>query len=272
MFQLFLFYSKIQTKPAQNQEFINMRSTPTLPHTRVRLVKKITKTRAFFSLVVLSTLALLVGCAPQKTGNVQISAQKKEDTRVLKQIEKLQEMAMESFRKDLLTTPDKENAYYFYQEILLLDPSNEIAKRGLEQIVERYLAWAINAAYEKQPAKARSYIARSSLVDKTHPSIGPTLKQVQIINGSVYEKLVFSPEPVLQDEETIGRLGSFIKNRSIRPRCRYLISGTNDQLVRKIYNLIQLAYAAKSDEAGRVRARNQISTPNRIERWCHPSF
>ena len=108
-------------------------------------MKKITKTCAFISLVALSNLAFLVGCAPQKTGNVQISAQKKEDTRVLKQIEKLQEMAIESFRKDLLTTPDKENAYYFYQEILLLDPSNESAKRGLEQIVERYLTWAVNA-------------------------------------------------------------------------------------------------------------------------------
>ena len=181
-------------------------------------------------------------------------------------------MATKSFRKDLLTTPDKKNAYYFYQQILLLDPDNEPAQVGLDQIVERYLAWAIDAAYEKQPAKARSYIARSSLVDKTHPSIGPTLKQVQIINESVYEKFAFNPGPVLQDEEAIVRLGSFIKNRSIRPRCRYLISATNDQLVRKIYNLIQLAYAAKSEDASRVRARNQISTPNRIERWCHPSF
>ena len=190
----------------------------------------------------------------------------------MERIEKLQEMAMKSFKKDLLTTPDKKSAYYFYQRILLLDPDNEPAKAGLDQIVERYLAWAVDAAYKKQPAKARSYIARSNLVDKTHPSIGPTLKQVQIINESVYEKLVFSPEPVLQDEETIVRLGSFIKNRSIRPRCRYLISAANDGLVRKIYSMVQQAHAAKSGDVRRVRARNQISTPNRLERWCHPSF
>ena len=181
-------------------------------------------------------------------------------------------MAIESFRKDLLTTPDKENAYYFYQEILLLDPSNEIAKRGLEQIVERYLAWAVDAAYKKKPAKARSYIARSNLVDKTHPSIEPTLRQVEIINDSVYEKFIFDHTPVLQGQKNVTRLGSFIKDEPMNQRCRYLISAANDGLVRKIYTMVQQAHAAKSGDVRRVRARNQISTPNRVERWCHPSF
>ena len=120
-------------------------------------MKKITKTDAFLPLITLYTL-IFVGCVPQKTNNVHISEQKKEDTQVLERIAKLQEMAAKSFKKDLLTTPDRKNAYYFYQQILLLDPDNEPAKVGLDQIVERYLAWAVDAAYKKQPAKARSYI------------------------------------------------------------------------------------------------------------------
>ena len=235
-------------------------------------MKKITKTDAFLPLVTLSTLALLVGCVPQKASNVHISEQKKEDTQVLKRIEKLQEMAAKSFKKDLLTTPDKKNAYYFYQQILLLDPDNEGAKVGLEQIVERYLAWAVDAAYKKQPAKARSYIARSKLVDTTHPSIEPTLRQVKIINNSAYQKFVFDQTPVLQDQKNVARLDSFIKDEPMNQQCRYLISAANDGLVRKIYNMVQQAHAAKSGDVRRVRARNQISTPNRIERWCHPSF
>jgi hypothetical protein len=234
-------------------------------------VKKITKTDAFLPLITLYTL-IFVGCVPQKTNNVHISEQKKEDTQVVERIEKLQEMAAVSFKKDLLTTPDKKNAYYFYQQILLLDPDNEPAKIGLDQIVERYLAWAVDAAYEKQPAKARSYIARSNLVDKTHPSIEPTLRQVKIINDSVYEKFIFDHTPALQSEKDIARLGSFMKDEPMNQRCRYLISAANDGLVRKIYAMVQQAHAAKGGDVRRVRARNQISTPNRLERWCHPSF
>ena len=175
-------------------------------------MKKITKTDAFLPLITLSTLALLFGCVSQKTSTVHISEQKKEDPQVLERIEKLQEMAIKSFKKDLLTTPDKKNAYYFYQQILLLDPDNEPAKVGLDQIVERYLAWAVDAAYKKQPAKARSYIARSNLVDKTHPSIEPTSRQVKIISDSVYKKFVFDQTPVLQGQKNLARLGSFIKD------------------------------------------------------------
>ena len=234
-------------------------------------MKKITKTDAFLPLITLYIL-IFVGCVPQKTNNVQISEQKREDMQVLEQIEKLQEMAAMSFKKDLLTTPDKKNAYYFYQQILLLDPDNEPAKIGLDQIVERYLAWAVDAAYEKQPAKARSYIARSNLVDKTHPSIEPTLRQVKIINDSVYEKFIFDHTPALQGQKDTARLSSFMKDEPMNQRCRYLISAANDGLVRKIYNMVQQAHADKSGDVRRVRARNQISTPNRLERWCHPSF
>ncbi len=235
-------------------------------------MKKITKKDAFLPFITLSTLALLFGCVPQKTSTVHISEQKKEDTQVLERIEKLQEMAAKSFKKDLLTTPDKKNAYYFYQQILVLDPNNEPAKIGLDQIVERYLTWAVDAAYKKQPAKARSYIARSNLVDKTHPSIEPTLRQVKIINDSVYKKFVFDHTPVLQGQKNLAKLGSFIKDEPMNQRCRYLISAANDGLVRKIYSMVQQAQDTKGGHVRRVRARNQISTPNRVERWCHPSF
>ena len=235
-------------------------------------MKKITKKDAFLPLIIFSTLALLFGCVPQKTSTVHVSEQRKEDTQVLERIDKLQEMATKSFKRDLLTTPDKKSAYYFYQQILLLDPDNEPAKVGLDQIVERYLAWAVDAAYKKQPAKARSYIARSNLVDKTHPSIEPTLRQVKIINDSAYKKVVFDQTSVLQGQKTLAKLGSFIKDEPTNQRCRYLISAANDELVREIYNMVQQAHAAKSGDVRRVRARNQISTPNRLERWCHPSF
>ena len=235
-------------------------------------MKKITKKDALLPIMPLSTLALLFGCVPQKISTVNTTEQKKEDMQVLERIETLQEMATKSFKKDLLTTPDKKSAYYFYQQILLLDPDNEPAKGGLDQIVERYLAWAVDAAYKKQPAKARSYIARSNLVDKTHPSIEPTLRQVKIINDSDYTKFVFDQTPVLQGKNNLDRFGSFIKDEPVNQRCRYLISAANDGLVRKLYAMVQQARADKSGDVRRVRARNQISTPNRLERWCHPSF
>ena len=83
-------------------------------------MKKITKTDAFLPLITLSTLVLLFGCVPQKISTVNISEQEKEDMQVLERIETLQEMATKSFKKDLLTTPEKKSAYYFYQQILLL--------------------------------------------------------------------------------------------------------------------------------------------------------
>jgi len=47
---------------------------------------------------------------------------------------------------DLLDISKPHSATYLFQEVLSRDPTNAEAKRGLEQIVERYVALALTAA------------------------------------------------------------------------------------------------------------------------------
>jgi len=54
----------------------------------------------------------------------------------------LLEAATRAFTVDRLTTPADDNAYRYYQEILALDSENPVAKKGLENIADRYLAMA----------------------------------------------------------------------------------------------------------------------------------
>ena len=96
-------------------------------------------------------------------------------------VDELLDQAELALRNDQLTHPETGSALVLFNEVLALDESNAVAKRGLERIVERYLELAERAAQRRQFARSRSMLTRARLVDPEHPAIEPTASQVQLL-------------------------------------------------------------------------------------------
>ena len=65
-----------------------------------------------------------------------------------------------SLRQDKLLIPHNNNAYYYFRQVLKLDPGNNAALYGLEQIVTRYTTLATYALDKNDSKKAERYITR----------------------------------------------------------------------------------------------------------------
>ena len=65
-----------------------------------------------------------------------------------------------SLRQDRLLIPDNDNAYHYFQQVLELDPGNNAALYGLEQIVARYTTLATSALDKNDSEEAERYITR----------------------------------------------------------------------------------------------------------------
>ena len=63
-------------------------------------------------------------------------------------------------RQDRLLIPDNDNAYHYYRQVLELDPENNAALNGLEQIVSRYSTLATSALDKNDSEEAERYITR----------------------------------------------------------------------------------------------------------------
>jgi serine/threonine protein kinase len=67
--------------------------------------------------------------------------------------------------EDKLTSPENENAYNLFQEVLTLDPNNNEAKTGIEDIKNKYFTWIESAMSKKQYDKVLKYLERILSID-----------------------------------------------------------------------------------------------------------
>ena len=70
-----------------------------------------------------------------------------------------------------LTTPDTDSAYYYYQQVLALDPDNSQATAGFSLIAERYLELATKAFEKGQEKKAQQYVSLGLRIKNDHPEL-----------------------------------------------------------------------------------------------------
>ena len=165
-----------------------------------------------------------------------------------------------------LTFPAGHNALDYYHEILAIQPDQEDALRGLEQLVEIYVKMAQDALEYNRFATARAMLARANLMVPNHPSIEPTHAQIRLLEEAqrtalpLDQQVLNNPTRALKDQ--LIALG----NHPEKTPCRFVIYARNDAQGRWIYQ--QLAAAEVS---GRIRAEIKIRTPAKVERLCFPT-
>ena len=80
-------------------------------------------------------------------------------------------LAQHSLNEYRLTTPPKDNAYYYYSRLLQLDPNDAQATQGMQQIAKRYSVLADRAIADGDNDKARSFIAIGSQIDPQNTTL-----------------------------------------------------------------------------------------------------
>lgn len=182
------------------------------------------------------------------------------------EINALLEDAEMSMATEQFVYPAGNSALAFYDRVLILDPQNETALRGLESIVEHYLAEAMDAAANRRFEQARAFLEQARLVDPEHPGVVPTMEQITML-ASANRMAVNLDADLLKarDPLLIESLRSAGK-QSREPGCRAVIYARSDAEGRWIYQ--QMSTEAEGEGGERVRANLQISWPARIEVLC----
>ena len=93
------------------------------------------------------------------------------DWRVARSIKGLLVSAKQAEKDNRLILPARNNALYFYQEILGLDESNQEGLRGTQVIADSYIEKANSAILNGQYEAATGYLATVSVIDAKHASI-----------------------------------------------------------------------------------------------------
>ncbi len=200
-----------------------------------------------------------VGIAP-KPDRSAAELQQKVDPTLQRKLNTLEDLAEIAMQKNRLAYPKAGSAMDLYQQMLALNPGNKEATRGLEQVVEQYIALALNAADERLFAKAKSMLARANLVDPSHPSLEPTLTQIRLLENA-QRKIIKLNAKQLFTSATKDKITHLVEGS--KKNCLYAIAANNDEQGRWIYKTIKNA-----TPNSRPKARIIISSPTRIEQIC----
>ena len=95
---------------------------------------------------------------------IALTAQLDEKLRV-KKIEELLRLGEQALTRYRLRYPEDQSAWYFYSQVIKLDPGNEVAVRGFKKIAKRYARLARNRIAKQQYVKANLYINRGLEVE-----------------------------------------------------------------------------------------------------------
>ncbi len=107
-----------------------------------------------------------------------------------KEIDQYLASAEKLFKQKQFIRPEGNNARYKWNEVLLLDPNNSSAKKGLERIAYHYITKAENERDNRRYAKAKESLQVAEDVVPDFPPIEPVRKSIRWLENYV------SPPPV----------------------------------------------------------------------------
>jgi general secretion pathway protein A len=121
------------------------------------------------------------------------------------EIEELLDLGFISLELNRLLIPKNNNAYHYFQKVLKLDPQNNKARSGIEQIVTRYATLATNALDTNDREKAKRYTARGLQI---RPNNKDLLALHNRLNTSQFEPSI-NPAPAPEPENIFSRFKEF---------------------------------------------------------------
>jgi hypothetical protein len=164
------------------------------------------------------------------------------------------DLALEENR---LTTPLDDNAYLKYLQVLAIEPGNKPADQGIANIVEKYLAWSMDAVYSGQYRKATDYLNKAKSVDENHPNIESVTNLISsYLEGGRKTFVLSRTEIEEKNSETLKTL-KLIAADITKFDARVVIEAPSDPAARWIYQQLNQAtierVSARFEMTSRVR-------------------
>ncbi len=234
-------------------------------HSNKPLINQILSGQAAHTLkqifVAILALVSVIGCETieQQSSSERVRALSGAEKR---EVQTLIYDAEDAYANSRLSFPDDGSALKLYRQALRLDPENAQAQRGMEKIIERYIALALKAANRFDTATARTLLDRGRQIDPTHPSIAPAEQFIQTIDTSHREVVILRG---LTDAEVRATINDLVQR--VQKTCRFRIFASDDARTRRLYQLLRASFL-QNDLNSRPRATSNISTPERLERIC----
>ena len=157
-------------------------------------------------------------------------------------------------------------AEFFYQA-LAIQPDNPAAQRGLEQILEHYLAQAIAAADLGDFSSSYRLLTQARSIDAGHPSIAPAQAYIATLDDADSRSIVVAGLSTPALNRVIDSLVLEVKPNAAK--CRFRIFAPSDPQARALYKALREGYV-RNNLGTRIRASTTISKPQRLERICTP--
>jgi MSHA biogenesis protein MshN len=119
------------------------------------------------------------------------------------QIYQLIDQASRAMTLDRLTSPENDNAYFYYQELLKLDAQNPVAIAGVNKITDRYLQMAEKSIKKNDFTKAGFFLDKAGMVTPNDIRIADFRNHLSIIEGqdSVSVSDPFEPDSRLRGND-----------------------------------------------------------------------
>lgn len=182
-----------------------------------------------------------------------------------RRIENLLDRADRAIRRDHLTYPAEDSALDLYDQVRLLDPENEEARRGMERIVERYVELALGAVAQARFTQSRAMLDRARLVDPEHPGIAPAQAQIDLLANADRHVISLDADQVRNRDDalqgTLRQAGLASRNDG----CRARITARSDSEGRWIYQQM-----TEANGGARIQAELDMGPTPRVEVLCFP--
>jgi hypothetical protein len=122
---------------------------------------------------------------------------------IQRKIEALLRNAKSAFAKRALILPAKENALYYYQQVLLLDDENQTALAGVQKIGDSYIQQANDAVLNGRYEAASAHLATVSIIDPSHSSI-PLVEAMIARAKPLAERALAAQQQLKQQAEALS--------------------------------------------------------------------
>ncbi len=151
--------------------------------------------------------------------------------------------ALQALDDDRLLTPQFDNAYDYFHQVLQLQPDNEIALEGMQDIVERYLELALDAANRGNFSNAERLLGRAEIIDGAHPDIAPARAALAAERNSGDLFFPFEERALRRRDDAVRAALADIAAQAREHDAFVLITAPDDELARWIYSTMRESVA-----------------------------
>lgn len=165
--------------------------------------------------------------------------------------------ALQALGEDRLLTPVDNNAHGRFKRVLAMDPDNELALQGLQDIVARYLQLAEESMRRGIFDEAETMLGRARFVDSSHPGIATMAEAIQLEMNSndLFFRLDY-PSYSTRSELAQNELAD-IARQTQEHEAFFLITAPNDDLARWMVSVMREAVSG-------YRLRGNIELSSRL--------